>query len=68
MESVYEPQRGPGLHRQNEGIKTTAAALMGPAIIQDRRNQMDTFTAFFVGMGAGLALGIIFSAILAAIK
>ena len=28
----------------------------------------DTFTAFFVGMGAGLALGIIFSAVLAAIK
>lgn len=29
---------------------------------------MDAFTAFFVGMGSGLALGIIFSAILATIK
>lgn len=28
----------------------------------------DPFVAFFVGMGAGLALGIIFSAVLAAIK
>lgn len=28
----------------------------------------DPFVAFFVGMGAGLALGIIFSAILATIK
>lgn len=28
----------------------------------------DSFSAFFVGLGAGLALGIIFSAILAAIK
>jgi hypothetical protein len=29
---------------------------------------MDSFSAFFVGLGAGLALGIIFSAILAAVK
>lgn len=28
----------------------------------------DAFTAFFMGMGVGLALGIIFSAILAAVK
>lgn len=29
---------------------------------------MDSFSAFFVGLGAGLALGIIFSAILATVK
>lgn len=29
---------------------------------------MDAFSAFFVGVGVGLALGIIFSAILAAVK
>ena len=29
---------------------------------------MDSFSAFFVGLGTGLALGIIFSAILAAVK
>lgn len=29
---------------------------------------LDAFSAFFVGLGAGLALGIIFSAILAAVK
>lgn len=29
---------------------------------------IDAFSAFFVGMGAGLALGIFFAAILSAVK